>query len=317
MKPLADSLVVKGFEIVFTARRFSITIQVCRMLGLPVVEIGGSPATRSKLRKSLASFSRAAALVRHFSGSRPALALSHGSRSQVIAARLMGVTCVCLDDYEYSDQSLVPLMNALIVPQAIPAITWGRHSSKVLHYPGIKENIYLHGWKLPDHLPARQAIILLRPEGTTAHYYSEKSTRLLSGTIDFLASSGDVHVRLVPRSARQSMELKQRMESAGLSCSVLEQIIPGPDLVWSSDLVIGGGGTMTREAAALGVRSYSFFSGRWGAVDRSLESAGRLVGIREPADLDKLVIKPEKRVPPVIGPESRDSVLGHLMAIVG
>lgn len=317
MKPLADALIDGGFEVFFTARRFSMTIEVCRMLGLPTAEIGSAPATRSRLRKVLATIGRAACLVRHLSGIRPILALSHGSRSQVIAARLMGITRVCMDDYEYSDQSLVPLMDALIVPEAIPAGTWGRHSRKVLHYPGIKENIYLHGWKLPVHLPGREVIVLLRPESTSTHYHSEKSSELLEGIVDFLVSTGDVRVLLVSRNVSQSRRLVQRFESAGLSYSVIERVVPGPDLVWTADLVIGGGGTMTREAAALGVPSYSFFSGTWGAVDRSLESAGKLVAIRRMTDIHEIEAKSAHRTPPVIGPESRDSVLDHLRVIIG
>ena len=68
--------------------------------------------------------------------------------------------------------------------------------------------------------------------------------------------------------------------------------VDGPNLVWHSDLVISGGGTMNREAAALGVPVYSIFRGQIGAVDRHLSATGCLVLLEGVEDVrTKLILK--------------------------
>ena len=55
-----------------------------------------------------------------------------------------------------------------------------------------------------------------------------------------------------------------------------EQAIDAQSLVAYSDLVVSAGGTMNREAVALGVPVYTTFAGRLGAVDSALVDEGRL-----------------------------------------
>ena len=62
----------------------------------------------------------------------------------------------------------------------------------------------------------------------------------------------------------------------------------GLDLIWNADLVVSGGGTMTREAAALGIPAYSTFTGTLGAVDRRLFEEGRIAHVASLQDLDRV-----------------------------
>jgi len=64
-----------------------------------------------------------------------------------------------------------------------------------------------------------------------------------------------------------------------------DHVVNGLDLIWYSDLVVSGGGTMNREAAALGVPVYSIFRGKIGAVDRYLSYTGRLILIEDAEDI--------------------------------
>jgi hypothetical protein len=78
------------------------------------------------------------------------------------------------------------------------------------------------------------------------------------------------------------------------------------NLIWHSDLVVSGGGTMNREAAALGVPAFSIFRGPLAAVDRHLEAQGRLVLLSSVAEvLQRLDPRPRPRtawVPPASRP---------------
>ena len=71
-----------------------------------------------------------------------------------------------------------------------------------------------------------------------------------------------------------------------------EKPVDGLNLIWFSDLVISGGGTMNREAAALGVPVYSLFRGKIGAVDQYLAEKGRLILLESTNDVrDKIIFE--------------------------
>jgi predicted glycosyltransferase len=69
------------------------------------------------------------------------------------------------------------------------------------------------------------------------------------------------------------------------SLHVPERALDAQSLVGQADLVVSAGGTMNREAVALGVPVYTTFAGRLGAVDEELIREGRLVPLRDPAHL--------------------------------
>ena len=96
--------------------------------------------------------------------------------------------------------------------------------------------------------------------------------------ISLLTSTNGIKVILLPRNNRQDAALRSSWTDLFASGKLVipEKAVDGLNLIWHSDLVISGGGTMNREAAALGVPVYSIFRGKIGAVDRYLASSGRL-----------------------------------------
>jgi uncharacterized protein len=87
-----------------------------------------------------------------------------------------------------------------------------------------------------------------------------------------------------------------------------KQVLDGLNLIWHSDLVISGGGTMNREAAALGVPVYSIFRGTIGAVDHFLSGEHRLVLLESPADLAPK-LKVQRRDRTLLHTASKDQTL--------
>jgi predicted glycosyltransferase len=67
--------------------------------------------------------------------------------------------------------------------------------------------------------------------------------------------------------------------------------LDGANLIAASDLVISAGGTINREAAALGVPAASIYAGQWAAVDEELIREGRLQRIEDRDSLRDLEIK--------------------------
>jgi predicted glycosyltransferase len=67
---------------------------------------------------------------------------------------------------------------------------------------------------------------------------------------------------------------------------VPERAVDAQSLIAFSDLVVSAGGTMNREAAALGVPVYTTYGGRLGGVDEALIREGRLRPLTDPRALE-------------------------------
>ena len=178
--------------------------------------------------------------------------------------------------------------------------------NRVLKYPGIKEDVYVPRFS-PD--PAiRKALgirdcellVTIRPPANEAHYHNPESDKLFSAVLDRLRKQPSVRMVLLPRNQSQSAKIRaewpQLFEDGRII--VPEHAVDGLNLIWNSDLVISGGGTMNREVAALGVPVYSIFRGKIGAVDRHLAATGRLVllnsveAVREKINLERRKLGP-------------------------
>jgi len=119
----------------------------------------------------------------------------------------------------------------------------------------------------------------VRPPATEAHYHNPEAEGLLKAALEKFTSMPDARVLLLPRSKNQEAELRAAWtkEIASGKIVIPPSVENGMNIIWNSDLVVSGGGTMNREAAAMGVPVYSIFRGPIGAVDRYLSSQGRLV----------------------------------------
>jgi uncharacterized protein len=87
------------------------------------------------------------------------------------------------------------------------------------------------------------------------------------------------------------------------------RIVNGLNLIWHSDFVISAGGTMNREAAALGVPVYSVFRGRIGSVDQYLANRGRLVLLESVEDVRTKIVIARRHRPD--RPETRADTILH------
>ena len=116
--------------------------------------------------------------------------------------------------------------------------------------------------------------------------------------MNFFMERAETRVVLLPRNGRQAAALRKTWGTWISSGRILipEHAVDGLNLVWASDLVVSGGGTMNREAAALGVPVYTIFRGQIGAVDRYLVQQGRLTLIENVDDVRaKIVLAPRDR----------------------
>ena len=290
--PIIEELKKRGYAVTLTARD---AYQVCELADLFrfTYRCVGRHWGKHRVLKVLGTCLRALQLLPIIARERPKLAVAHGSRSQVIASVLLGIPSLCILDYEFAQSLVIMKPTWLMAPEIIRLNESVRKSHRVLQYPGIKEDVYVPTFK-PDPsiksrlgLDERNVVVVVRPPATEAHYHNPKSDELFTATIKFLGQTPNVHVIVLPRNHRQAISVQTSWPAwfAVGKLSIPKDPEDGLNLIWHSDLVVSGGGTMNREAAALGVPVYSIFRGAIGAVDRYLSDSGRLVLIETVEDL--------------------------------
>lgn len=286
-RPIIRELQANGHEVMLTARD---CFQVCKLADLYGMEYRrvGVHHGKNKVVKGIGLLLRSAQLAPYVLGRKPDLALSHGSRSQMILSALLRIPTVVMTDYEYAKG--IPLFRPdwLIIPEIIPEGSVSEHSANIHRYSGLKEDVYVPGFQ-PEQgvldelgIDPQKVVVVVRPPATEAHYFKPESLHLFEEAMVWLGSKEQVSVVLLPRNEGQAVLVRSRWPELLDSGKVVipDQVVPGLNLIWYSDLVISGGGTMNREAAALGVPVYSIFRGDIGSIDKNLSDTGRLTMIR-------------------------------------
>jgi uncharacterized protein len=302
--PIISVLQERGHKILLTARN---SYQVCELLEFHRLDckVVGTHWGKNRLLKTLGTVGRAARLIPLALREKPDLAVSLVSRAQLLACRALGIPMVVTFDYEFVVKLQFLQPDWILVPEVIPTAGAGVATKAIYRYPGLKEDVYVPSFK-PDTELKRQLgvgaddlLVTVRPPATEAHYHNPESDRLMVAALNFLTKHKKVRVVLLPRNQRQSALLQKEWanEIAKGQIIIPSRVMDGLNLIWNSDFVISGGGTMNREAAALGVPVYSIFRGKIGAVDRFLAGSGRLVLLERVEDVEsKIVIERTGRV---------------------
>jgi predicted glycosyltransferase len=296
--PIIRELEHRGYRVTLTARD---CFQVCGLADLNKLKYRriGKHYGRNKVWKVLGTLYRAFQLVPITAKERPAVALSHGSRAMIITARLFNVPSVMMMDYEFVQ--MIPFVHPalIIAPEVVALDGVAKGKARVAKYPGIKEDVYVPVFR-PDaslkdelRLSDDKIVVTVRPPATEAHYHNPESEILFAEIMDLLGSVESVRMVLLPRNkVEQTAWIKERWPHL-LRCGkvvIPDRVIDGLNLLWHSDLVVSGGGTMNREAAALGIPVYSIFRGKIGAVDRYLSEKGRLCLLTSKDDVRRKVL---------------------------
>lgn len=281
--PIIAELKNRGLSVTLTARD---AFQVCDLANLFHLNYKrvGRHYGKSRTLKLGGTCLRALQLLPTALTEKPNLALSHGSRAQLLISAVMHVPSAVMIDYEHAKGLELMRPDWVLAPDVIRDDAFGK-DKHILKYPGIKEDVYVPAFK-PDsaimrHLGLSDSdlVVTVRPPATEAHYHNPESEELLKAVIDLVKAQANTRIVLLPRNKRQEIVLREAWSDLFTTRKIVipRQAVDGLNLIWHSDIVISGGGTMNREAAALGVPVYSIFRGPIGAVDRYLARAGRLV----------------------------------------
>ncbi|HSI97582.1 MAG TPA: DUF354 domain-containing protein [Gaiellaceae bacterium] len=299
-RPLVALLEERGHEVEVTTRDYAQTLELLELHRIPHAVVGPPHGGARALRKARAAARRVLALRRFARGRTFDLALSHASHELPLVARSLGIPSAYAFDYEFARlQHGIGCRAAkrVVVPDAIQQDHLDRLGApvrKVRRYPGLKEEYYLAGFQprraVLDELglDPRQILVVVRTPPDVSLYHRHGNP-LFADVLRRLGTDPGVQGVVLPRTGEQRDQIRTL---ALPSLALPEQAVDAQSLVALSDLVVSAGGTMNREAVALGVPVYTTFAGRVGAVDGQLVRDGRL---RPLASVDDLRL--EKRPP--------------------
>ncbi|MGI8997098.1 MAG: DUF354 domain-containing protein [Pyrinomonadaceae bacterium] len=302
---LRDEFVRRGHEVETTARNFAQTVELAESAGFSPTLIGEHGGRELK-GKAGNLFVRAWALRKWARGRGFDLAVSHNSYSQIVAARSLGLQTVTLMDYEHQPANHLAfrLASRVIVPHAFPADALrrcGASARKVRRYYGFKEDVYLADYQ-PDAraaesllkslgIRAGQVLIVIRPPARDALYHRFEN-ELFDALLEYLCAHPLARIVLLARTDAQRAELAARHSSQKIIMP--QAALDGSLLIAAADLVISAGGTMNREAAALGTPAATIYAGKWAAVDEELVCRGQLQRISTLLDITLLRVEKKK-----------------------
>ena len=287
MRPVVRALEADGHEVEITARDFAQTLELCERFGLEHTAVGRHRGGR-RGSKAIGLASRSAALVRWARRRGFDAALGHGSNDVTVAAKILRVPSATAFDYEWATvQHNVNcrLARNVVVPEAIPPERLERYGArgKLRRYAGLKEEYYLADFEPDDAVlaelgldPAEPIAVVRTPPDVSLYHRFENT--LFQKVLERLREQGQTVV--LPRTPAQ----REEVVSAG-GFVVPERAVDAQSLVWHADVVVSAGGTMNREAVALGTPVFTTFEGRLGAVDERLLAEGRLRKLSSPDEV--------------------------------
>jgi uncharacterized protein len=291
-RPLIRILRERGDEVEITARDYAQTLELLELHRIEA-EVFGTHGGRSRIGKARSLTSRLGALRRWAKGRGFDAGLAHGSHELTITARRLGFPSSTTFDYEFAwlqHQLGCRAATYVVVPEAIPPgrlRPYGVRPPKLRQYPGLKEEYYLSDFE-PDRsvldalgLDAERTLVIVRTPPDVSLYH-RRSNPLFPQVLEHLGRQEDVQVVVLPRTKEQGAYVRSLELPAVV---VPDRAVDAQSLIALSDLVVSAGGTMNREAAALGVPVYTTFGGRLGGVDEELIRQGRLVPITDPRAL--------------------------------
>lgn len=291
-RPVIARLREHGHEVQITARDYAQTLGILDLYGMDHYTVGRH-AGASRPRKVLALVQRTVSLYRWARGKFD-LAVAHGSNDLALAAAWAGIPAVNMFDYEFAIQQHnigCRLARRVIVPDAIPPSRlrrFGVTGEKLRQYPGLKEEYYLSDFQPDPTILQRlgvdeaRVVVVVRPPPDVSLYH-RKSNPLFPRVLNHLGNRGDVQAVVLPRTDAQ----RRHVQALDLpSVVTTEHAVDAQSLIAAADVVVSAGGSMNREAVALGVPVYTTYGGRLGGVDESLIKAERLRPLTDPRALE-------------------------------
>ena len=298
---LSERLRRRGHMVFNVTRRYRELKSLLELRGIEARVIGehGGKALIGKLKASAA---RILELASYFEEVSPDVAVSFSSPEMARVSYGLGTPHICINDSPHAEavaRLTIPLSSKLLTPKVIPKEAWtvyGIAEGKIRQYNALDPWAWLRGFK-PDiqvirnlGLSTSKPIITVRPEEEYAAYLLGRikgETGIIPAIERILKGRGDVQIVVIPRYQEQMKALHERFGDKIIICG---SPIDGPSLLHYTSIFIGGGGTMTTEAALLGVPAFSCYPAEPYAILKYLVREGLVKLERDPDALAEGVL---------------------------
>jgi predicted glycosyltransferase len=231
--------------------------------------------------------------------------VSQGSPYQILVCLAKRIPTLSITDNEHADWTFTRLSDKILVPEFMSDRVIKASLRKITKFPGLKEEVYLTDFR-PDpgflnklNLDANNFIVTLRSPASSAHYYNPETAKLLKSILIHLIRIPKVRIVYLPRNNKEKMWITgdKDFEFDKGKIIIPDRVLDGFNLLWHSDAVFSGGGTMIREAAILGVPAYSYYQGKMLSVDAHLLIMGKLKFINNAQDVQYIKIQKVRKNP--------------------
>ncbi len=291
---LHHRLNAKGFKTLLTTRGYREVNELLELRNIKAIEVGrhGGGALKDKL---VESSKRVSALTKIIEEERPEVAISFSSPEAARVAFGLKIPHYCISDSPHADavcRLTVPLSQKLFTPWVIPLYAWkkyGVNPRDIVRYRALDPTVWLTGYKTNPKvldglkLDLSKPVIVIRTPEEFAAYLSDRSQSISESTTEIIGKildlSGELQLVILPRYSSQADRLKKRF---GTRIILPEHVIDAIPLMQAASAFIGGGGTMTAEAALLGIPVISYYPGETTFVDRFLITYGLVERLHDP-----------------------------------
>lgn len=292
---LQHRLSAKGFKTFLTTREYREVNELLELKGIDSIKVGryGGGELKDKL---VESSNRSSALATIVEEQKPDVSISFSSPEAARVAFGLKIPHYCISDSPHADavcRLTIPLSQKLFTPWIIPVYAWTRYgitSRDVVRYKALDPAVWLAGHRSDPKaldslkLDLSKPVIVVRTPEEFAAYLSNRSSSLSNKATDIverlLSLDGQgLQVVILPRYDVQGEKIRKRF---GDRVIVPEHVIDAISLMRLSSVFVGGGGTMTAEAALLGVPVISYYPGDQTFVERFLMNYGLVERVLDP-----------------------------------
>ena len=282
---LHAELLERGHQVLMTTRRYREVDEIIERRGIEATAVGRHGG-KSLRRKLLESVNRIAGLVPVYEEFDPDLVVSFSSPEAARASFGLGIRHLCISDSPHAEAVMkltIPLSETLMTPWMIPKEAWTGYGIKpvsIVRYNALDPWAWLKDFE-PDReilkelrIDPGKPVITIRSAEIFAAYLlkTNRGESAIKGLIQGLVElERDVQIVVIPRYLEQASVLRGTYEGDVI---VPEKAVDGPSLLHFSDLFIGAGGTMSAEAAILGVPTISCYPGKPTLVELFLIERG-------------------------------------------
>ena len=299
-KPIIEELKKRGHKVVVTLRECQGSKALADEYNLEFELLGEQSKFKIKYLKIASVLFRSLRLILWARDKNINKSVTHGSRSQILASKFLKIQSLIFIDYENANLSqLTSPTTAFCIPDGIP-ISLIREkmqgSKSISQYPGFKEVIYAERSKdLSDirkefSLDEKKIVAIIRPSASRAHYHNNRSEEIFFEILNYFVEQKDAVAIVIPRYPEQKAKI-ERLYSQRNSIIIPSHPIINSKLLGIADMVLSGGGTMVREAVAVGIPAYTFFTGELGALDLSMIKDKLITQLTSTADIRKIKLQ--------------------------